>query len=240
MSIKIMASIWEGGPSGSTHRFVLIALADNANDDGECWPSIATLSRKTGLCERSVRTSLRWLEAEGWLATQIGAARAGANRYRISAPPPAADAPGIKCPPAADAPHPGIKCPTPPAADAPEPSYNHQEPSLLGDDTPKPSRRRPEVDLPDGWVPNEINVSDAQAKGFSAERIDDEANRFRDYHTAKGNRFRNWDAAWRTWIGNAAKFAGGGGMAGKAAPGGYGRGSSIASIVARRRAEGEV
>lgn len=104
----------------------------------------------------------------------------------------------------------------------------------------KSKRRKPECELPHGWVPNDRNVSDAEARGFSAERIDDEANRFRDYHTAKGNRFRNWDAAWRTWIGNAAKFAGGGGMAGKAAPGGYGRGSSIASIVARRRAEGEV
>lgn len=206
MSIKLMSAIWDGGPSGSTHRFVLIALADNANDDGECWPSIATISRKTGLCERSVRLALRHLEAEGWLQTEIGAARAGANRYRIHTPAP--HAPGIKCPPALHAAPPGITCPTPPASHAPEPSYiTINEPSFFGDSEPKGKKQTRRCRLPDGWVPSERNVQDAYSKQFTDEEIKNEADKFRDHHAAKATVFADWDAGWRTWIGNARKFS---------------------------------
>lgn len=119
-----MSAIWDGGPKGSTLRFVLIALADNANDEGECWPSICTIARKTGLCERAVRQALRQLEADGWLVTKIGGGRGGANRYTIN---PAPHAPGTTCPPAPDAPPPRHHVPPPPAPRAPEPSMNRQE-----------------------------------------------------------------------------------------------------------------
>lgn len=86
---------------------------------------------------------------------------------------------------------------------------NTEKEGLFGDDAPKTKKRRsPELELPEGWVPNERNIADAQDKGFSAKDIDDEADRFRNHHAAKGSRFRNWDAAWRTWIGNAIKFRG--------------------------------
>jgi uncharacterized protein YdaU (DUF1376 family) len=104
----------------------------------------------------------------------------------------------------------------------------------------KKPRRKPEIGLPEGWVPNDCNISDAQAKGFSAQEIDHEADRFRDYHTAKDSRYRDWNAAWRTWLGNARKFGGHRGMASQATAAGYGQGGSIASIVARRRLAGEV
>jgi hypothetical protein len=126
MSIRIMSAVWGCSLSGPTKRLVLLALADNANDEGECWPSIATISRKTGLCERATRKAIRDLEADGWLAVQLCAGRRGANKYMIRAAP---DAPGTKCPPARNAPHPGTRCPPTPAPDAPEPSFNHQEPS---------------------------------------------------------------------------------------------------------------
>lgn len=34
-----------------------------------------------------------------------------------------------------------------------------------------------------------------------------ETAQFLDHHRAKGSSFRDWDAAWRTWIANAVKFA---------------------------------
>ena len=33
-----------------------------------------------------------------------------------------------------------------------------------------------------------------------------EFEKFRDYHTAKGSTFKSWDAAFRTWLRNAAEF----------------------------------
>lgn len=45
-----------------TPKSVLISLADNANDQGDCWPSIPTISLRTCFSERAVRTSILWLE----------------------------------------------------------------------------------------------------------------------------------------------------------------------------------
>jgi len=101
-------------------------------------------------------------------------------------------------------------------------------------------RRKPEIEIPEDWVPNDRNVSDATDRGFSQMEIDHEADRFRNHHLSKQSRFRDWDAAWRTWLGNARKFESNNRMAGKARPQRYGSGSSIASVVARRRAEGKV
>lgn len=104
----------------------------------------------------------------------------------------------------------------------------------------KKPRRSPLVDLPDAWVPNDTNIADAEKRGFSQQEINDEADRFGNYHRSKQSQFRDWNAAWRTWLSNARKFGKGGGMARQAEPRGYEQGGSIASIVARRRAEGKV
>jgi uncharacterized protein YdaU (DUF1376 family) len=122
-----------------------------------------------------------------------------------------------------------------------QPKPNHTESDT---DTDKKKNREgrkrpPETELPPEWIPNERNVADAEARGFSQQEISDETDRFRDHHLARGNRMRNWDAAWRTWLGNARKFANGR-VAGGAASGGRGPGGSLASIAAWRRASGAV
>lgn len=122
-------------------------------------------------------------------------------------------------------------------ASKPEPEpYIKEEP--IGS-SKKTARRKPEMELPPDWVPSDRNITDAEARQFSAMEIQDEADRFRNHHSAKGSRFRDWDAAWRTWLGNARKYGSRGSVAFGAAPGGHGRGGSIASIVARRWAAGE-
>jgi len=50
---------------GSGVRLTALALADRVNQDWQAWPSLADISRRTGLSERQVRTHLRQLEAEG-------------------------------------------------------------------------------------------------------------------------------------------------------------------------------
>jgi len=50
----------------SACKFVLVGLANHAGPDGAgAFPSVATLVRYTGLSERTVRTCLDRLEAEG-------------------------------------------------------------------------------------------------------------------------------------------------------------------------------
>lgn len=67
MSIALMSAIWPLRMP-TTAKFVLISLADQANDDGVCWPKIETLAKRTGLGPRSVQRSLRILVEMGALA----------------------------------------------------------------------------------------------------------------------------------------------------------------------------
>jgi hypothetical protein len=103
---------------------------------------------------------------------------------------------------------------------------------------PAPKQKRA-TSISEDWAPSEKNIQDAHARNFTDEEISHEADRFRDYHLAKGTTFKNWDAGWRTWLGNARKFASRR-MAQSPRSGGYGQGGSLASIAAQRRAAGQV
>jgi Helix-turn-helix domain len=43
-------------------KSVLVSLADNANDDGFCWPSIDTISERTCASRRAVIEAIKALE----------------------------------------------------------------------------------------------------------------------------------------------------------------------------------
>lgn len=71
----------------------------------------------------------------------------------------------------------------------------------------QPRTRRPkapETTLPTDWNPRPEDCDKARALGLDSSR---ETERFRDHHTAKGTRYVNWDAAFRTWIGKSAQWA---------------------------------
>jgi hypothetical protein len=63
-----------------------------------------------------------------------------------------------------------------------------------------PKKKTVRKQLPDDFSPNETGMASAQAKGIN---IPKELRKFCDYHTAKGNVMADWQAAWRTWVGNA-------------------------------------
>ena len=46
----------------------------------------------------------------------------------------------------------------------------------------------------------------AKAKGVSV-NLDEETDAFLDHHRGKGSVFKDWAAAWRTWMRNSVKFA---------------------------------
>ena len=51
-------------------RLVAIVLADHVGEDYDCWPSVTTLSRRTGLSTRMVRRYINELEIEGVIGRQ--------------------------------------------------------------------------------------------------------------------------------------------------------------------------
>ena len=75
---------------------------------------------------------------------------------------------------------------------------------------PKPPRKKPSRALPDEWGISPAHRAKAEGLGVDVQA---EAERFRDYHRAKGSLFADWDAAFRTWLGNSVRFS-----SGRAAP----------------------
>lgn len=69
-----------------TLKLVLMALADAADDQGVCWPSVSTLAKKCSVSTRTVRRSLRVLMDSGTLiaeARRRGDGSSTSNRYRL-------------------------------------------------------------------------------------------------------------------------------------------------------------
>ena len=83
MSIRVINRVWEHAPSAGTALLLLLALADHANDDGICWPSVDTLAHKARTSERSVQRLLRDLEKDGEVYIETGGGRAHPNRYAV-------------------------------------------------------------------------------------------------------------------------------------------------------------
>lgn len=121
MSIKVMSQVWENETLSATDKIVLLSLADHADDEGICYPSISRLVKRTGLTERTVQNATQRLKQRGFLRVELNAGRRGANLYHINATP-AADAPPQQMHPAADTGEPPHLTTQTPAADAPEPS----------------------------------------------------------------------------------------------------------------------
>lgn len=94
-----------------TAKAVLISLADNANDHGECWPALKTIAERTCFSERAVQNAIHWLEQSGALLADRSNGRH--TRYHVTpqnfqtpapAAPPQEMHPRTSCTPAADSP----------------------------------------------------------------------------------------------------------------------------------------
>lgn len=126
MSTIIMAAVWPLQGMSAAQKAVLVSLADQANDDGACWPAVDTIALRTCLSERAVQEALRWLQSTGAVFRQyrenkssvytvtpqsFDPAKAPSKRDRAKSPrgadgaPPANGAPDARgAPPEASAP----------------------------------------------------------------------------------------------------------------------------------------
>jgi hypothetical protein len=75
--------------------------------------------------------------------------------------------------------------------------YNHHIKKV------KRTRARVEKALPEDFCPSDDHERLAADLGLNLQA---ELAKFRDHHAAKGSTFRDWSAALRTWLRNAAAF----------------------------------
>ncbi|MCF3524569.1 helix-turn-helix domain-containing protein [Stenotrophomonas maltophilia] len=132
MSTIIMSQCWPLQGLSVTQKAVLISLADQANDDGVCWPAVGTIAARCCMSARAVRTAMDHLEAVGLLTRDrrfnsstvykvtpanfdraAAPSKAGRKARKAGTAPGAGDAPHAGGSPAAggDAPHAGGDAP---------------------------------------------------------------------------------------------------------------------------------
>ena len=126
----------------ATDRLVMLSLADHANDDGLCYPSVGRLTRRTGLGERTIQEAIRRLQKSGLLDVQKNGGPKGVNVYFLNIAPPQQPHPRSSRTPADDRVNPRSSRTPTPAAAAPKPSFNHKEPRASAPLDEKERQRR--------------------------------------------------------------------------------------------------
>ena len=138
MSIALMTEAWKADmPSG--RKFVLLSLCDNANDQGECYPSIPMIAKRCSMSERAVQGHVQDLRKAGILAIHERHGRSSIytiNPRRFCTPAEFAPPQNLHPTPAESAPPPPQNLHPTPAESAPitviepsiEPSVNRQAP----------------------------------------------------------------------------------------------------------------
>ena len=67
LSVRWIGRVWEQSPYQGDKLLLHLALADFANDEGECWPSQRTLASKARCSQRWVRECIAGMVADGML-----------------------------------------------------------------------------------------------------------------------------------------------------------------------------
>lgn len=84
MSVKMITQVWEHAHAVKGDALVvLLALADYADDEGFCWPKIASVAQKARLTEDGTSRIVKRLEEEGFVAVVRGVGRGNGNRYKV-------------------------------------------------------------------------------------------------------------------------------------------------------------
>jgi DNA-binding Lrp family transcriptional regulator len=81
-----MSTVWDLQAETHTQKLVLLALADNANDESGCWPAIGTIAKKCNLSPQGVRDQIDRLEELGLLTLEHRFTKEGrqtSNFYRL-------------------------------------------------------------------------------------------------------------------------------------------------------------
>lgn len=88
MSFKLVAQVMDIKVGSPLRKIILIKLADQANDDGVCWPSYETIAKACEITKRSVITHIQKLEDQGFLRIEKrynkSAGKNYSNRYHLT------------------------------------------------------------------------------------------------------------------------------------------------------------
>lgn len=191
MSIKV------GNP---LRKLVLIKLADNANDNGECWPSYQHIADHCECSKSAVKEHISALIKLGLMTKEnrVGVNNGKGNTsnvYRLhltSTPVPPESTP---VPPESTPVPPESTPPVPPAGTRTSHSFEPVKEPL--------DNKKKLSSMPEGFSPSASHQKMAEEYGIS---LQEEFDKFTDHHISKGSKFIDWNRALNTWLRNAKGF----------------------------------
>ncbi len=83
MSVYLTNEVWQNSSHKGSELLLLLAIADQANEQGVCWPSVNYLARKCRLSPRQVKRLIEKLVESGELGVEQGGGRRFTNIYHI-------------------------------------------------------------------------------------------------------------------------------------------------------------
>ncbi|EDV8899765.1 helix-turn-helix domain-containing protein [Salmonella enterica] len=182
MSMNLMAKAMSIKVGNPLRKLVLIKLADNANDEGECWPSYQHIADQCEVSRSTVKSHIRALEDMGLLKREFR--RKGelnqSNVFYLTLDN-AQQIPPESC-----------------GAGADPRTYHSFEPVK----EPLERKKKPSS-MPEGFSPSASHQKMAEEFGIS---LQDEFDKFTDHHLSKGSKFIDWSRALNTWLRNARGF----------------------------------
>lgn len=179
-------------------KLVLLALANRTNHEtGLCHPGQELLGRECSMSTRTIRRHLKSLEDVGLLRRRprmLGEGRGRtSDEYRLAFYDQAANMTGYSGPT-------GQITTTNRTNQDDQPDTRVQ--GTVREPKENPKKARP---IPDGWRPAPDLRSDLAAK-YPQLSLDDEADKFADWHGARGNKFADHGKAFRNWCRKASEF----------------------------------
>ena len=205
MSVRAIAWAFGQSVGSPMAKLALLKLADHADENGECFPSIERIATDTEMNERSVRRHLEALEAAG-LIDRRTRGRGKVYRLNVAAKPDTESGNEQLTPDtesANTAPTPDSLSTTPDSlSTTPDRESgrsltvsNHQEPVKKERRT---KRAGSAARLPADWLPSSEGFQFARNEGLTDDQISKALDRFTDHYVGTGRTAADWQAFWET------------------------------------------
>ena len=197
MSVKLLSFAFSLDISPA-EKLVLLSICDCSNDDGLCWPSLEKLSQKCSMSLDGVSRIIRWLESSNILKRKKRFGRSTVYTVNISyqfrSP--------VENDPESNQFRPGVESIfDPESKEIYEPSMNRNKKRKYI----RKERANGKTGYPEGFEPDIEAINRCAKLGLD---LDEEARKFRDWTTAGGYRYADWQAAFRNHLNRASEKRG--------------------------------
>ncbi|EAB1584195.1 helix-turn-helix domain-containing protein [Salmonella enterica subsp. enterica serovar Newport] len=208
MSMNLMAKAMSIKVGNPLRKLVLIKLADNANDNGECWPSYQHIADHCECSKSAVKEHISALIKLGLMTKEnrVGVNNGKGNTsnvYRLhltSTPVPPESTPPV--PPESTGGSPK-STPVPPESTPPVPPAGTRTSHSFEPVKEPLDNKKKLSSMPEGFSPSASHQKMAEEYGIS---LQEEFDKFTDHHISKGSKFIDWNRALNTWLRNAKGF----------------------------------